>query len=85
MPRVKGYGDITAGASVTIRDASGTVVAVGALQAGYPGGIEDSGFEDSDKFKIATWCMFRFEVPGVPAENGSRSPTAIRSPIPGNR
>jgi hypothetical protein len=46
-----GYADITEGASVTVYDASGKVVATSALETGKP----DSGA-----------CVFIAEVPGVP-------------------
>lgn len=47
-----GYDDITEGASVTVEDASGTVVGSGSLGAGHPSpGV----------------CVFAFTVKGVPS------------------
>lgn len=52
-----GYDDIGEGAQVVVTDAAGTVVGVGKLDAGHPGGH-------------VSGCEFDFTVPGVPRGKG---------------
>lgn len=58
-----GYADIRYGAQVRVTDATGAVVALGALSAGEP----HDRFPEVPK---ADQCRFRFEVSGVP-ESGN--------------
>lgn len=53
----QGYEDIRQGASVTVTDSAGKVVALGALKPGKPVVISDR----------ATNCLLRFEISNVPA------------------
>jgi hypothetical protein len=50
-----GYSDITTGAAVTVYDASGTVVGVGALEQGKRVGAQ-----------VIQQCRFTFIIPGLP-------------------
>lgn len=59
-----GFSDITEGAAVTVKDASGKVVAVGRLGVGTPGGVEEIG-----SIKAAAQCAFVFQVPNVPGSD----------------
>jgi len=57
-----GFDDIATGASVTITDAAGEVVAVGELNSSYPG--------DFSEAQTPTSCKLRFSITGVPTGKG---------------
>lgn len=61
-----GYGDIQAGAQVTVKDAAGTVVAVGRLQAGTVADLYGEG-DMPALLGYASKCTFAFNVTNVPA------------------
>lgn len=56
-----GYSDINGSTSVTITDATGTVIALGRLDAGHV------AMDASNVLKV---CEFQFGVPGVPVGKG---------------
>lgn len=63
--RTEGYDDLTAGTEVTITDASGSTLALGALDAGkYEPGESDPG---------AGTCVYTFTVDNTPEGEGSYS------------
>lgn len=57
-----GYDDIAVDASVTVTDASDTVVALGKLDGANPVGFSDA--------QTPTACKLSFTIPGVPAGKG---------------
>ena len=61
-----GYDDIQAGAQVTVKDAAGTVVAVGRLQAGTVAELYGEG-DMPALLGYASKCTFAFDVTNVPA------------------
>ncbi len=62
-----GFNDITTGATITVTDATGTVVAVGELGSSFPELVEDGTDADGQTVYRATSCRISFTIPGVPA------------------
>ncbi len=64
----QGYDDIAEGSQVTVRDAKGEIIAVGALQAGIQDGSEEYTARDFQLFDLAI-CSFAFSIE-APAGKG---------------
>lgn len=58
----KGFADITGGAQITITDASGKALAIGALERGTATGITSSDVNGLPRAEI---CTLPFKVPGI--------------------
>jgi hypothetical protein len=68
-----GYADVRVGAQVTIKDAGGVVIAVGALDVGHTSDVQSLPKFNSDTATIenvpqATQCVFGFSVADVPED-----------------